>query len=93
MKVLKHGTGQNGWSKKLECTGKGNGGGGCDALLLIEQTDLYKTYRSFMDGEEEIYVNFTCCECSVETIVENVPLHIKDQIPSKKDFMKKAKKQ
>lgn len=45
MKVLEKGTGQEGWSTKARCTGAGNGMGGCGALLLIEQKDLYHTHH------------------------------------------------
>lgn len=46
MKIIKEGRKQTGWSKELTCTGKGNGGGGCGAVLLVEQTDLYNTFST-----------------------------------------------
>ena len=70
MKVLKKGPGIV-WSKKLTCTAKGNGGWGCGSELLVEHTDLYHTYRSFMDGSDETYVTFACPECGKATDVEN----------------------
>lgn len=66
MKVVKPGRPQRGWAKEFSCTGKGNGGGGCGATLLVEQSDLYKTYSHALH-ETETYVTFTCACCGVET--------------------------
>jgi hypothetical protein len=66
MKVIKPGREQEGWSIETICSGRGNGGGGCGATLLVEQPDLYETYR-FNLGERDTYCTFTCCECFVET--------------------------
>jgi hypothetical protein len=41
MKILKKGRPQKGWATEAKCTWEGNGGGGCGALLLIEEEDLY----------------------------------------------------
>ena len=38
MKVLEEG---KKWSIQERCTGIGNGGGGCNALLEIEKEDIY----------------------------------------------------
>ena len=38
MKILEKGPG---WNLKLRCTGKGNGNGGCESLLLVEENDIY----------------------------------------------------
>lgn len=40
MKVLRPGRKQKGWSTEAECTGLGNGGGGCGAKLLVEEDDV-----------------------------------------------------
>lgn len=66
MKVLKKGRKQKGWSVEVDCTGSGNGGGGCGARLLVEQPDLFRTTRSIRD-ETEHFVTFKCCECGVLT--------------------------
>lgn len=66
MKVLKPGREQKGWSIETTCTGDGNGGGGCGAELLVEQDDLYKTYR-FCRDETDTFITFRCSECQVET--------------------------
>lgn len=75
MKVIKKGSGQNGWSKEFECTGHGNGDGGCGAILLVEQNDLYKTYKHDHGGGHEVFTTFRCSECSVETDI-TVPSNI-----------------
>lgn len=71
MKVLEKGSGQKGWARKYKCTGKGNGGNGCGAKLLIEQDDLFETNSSHYDGSHESYVTFCCCECGSQTDIPN----------------------
>lgn len=73
MKVLKKGSGQKGYAKKCVCTGKGNGGGGCGAVLLVEEGDFYQTSRSYYDGSTDYFTTFRCPQCGVETDVEGVP--------------------
>lgn len=70
MKVLKHGSYESQatvWSKKVACTGKGNGDDGCGAELEIVLSDVYKTYRHFMDGSTDHYHTFCCPDCGAET--------------------------
>lgn len=62
MKVIKKG---ESWSKKYRCTGRGYGGGGCGAILLLTRHDLYETCP---EAHEE-WINFCCPECGVETKV------------------------
>lgn len=69
MKVIKKGRPQKGWAKELACTGFGNGGGGCGAILLVEEGDLYPTGSSSCDGTSETYTTFQCIACGVETDV------------------------
>lgn len=76
MKVIKKGRDQKGWSKEFVCTGTGNGGGGCGAKLLVEEGDLYHTYRSDHGGGRDTFTTFRCCECRVETDV-TVPSSVK----------------
>jgi len=85
MKVLKPGSGQRGWSIKATCTGKGNGGGGCGAELLVEEPDLYQTSSSHYDGSTDYFVTFTCPECGVETDLEDVPGNIASKLKGKKN--------
>jgi len=63
MKLIKEGRKQKGWAKEYVCSGSGNKGGGCGATLLVEEGDLFQTYRSNMGW----YVTFECSQCSVQT--------------------------
>ena len=58
MEVIEKGSGQKGWAKELKCTaswsGDENGVSGCDAKLLVEQSDIK-------------YVGRCCCKCSGES--------------------------
>jgi hypothetical protein len=67
MKVLKPGREQRGWSKECVCTGDGNGGGGCGATLLVEQSDVYRTHRYDYGGGHDTFNTFTCGACGVAT--------------------------
>ena len=78
MKVLKKGRPQRGWSKELECTGAGNGGGGCGARLLVEIGDVFETERSCMGRDIDYFVTFRCSECGVLTDIDNVPSHVRE---------------
>ena len=81
MKVIQKGTGQKGWSTKAMCTGRGNGGGGCNARLLVEEADIFRTESHAM-GETEVYYTFECSECHVRTdLKDNVPDHVKSKAP------------
>jgi len=82
MKVIKKGRDQKGWAKELECTGKGNGNGGCGAILLVEAGDVYKTARHSYDGSSETYATFDCCSCGVMTDIPDgdFPSRLKKQL-------------
>jgi hypothetical protein len=69
MEVVKKGRPQKGWTSKFTCTGHGNGGGGCGAVLLVSEGDLYQTSSSCRD-ETDYFTTFCCCECGVETDVK-----------------------
>jgi non-canonical (house-cleaning) NTP pyrophosphatase len=71
MKILKPGREQNGYAVELKCTGKGNGGGGCGAELLVEKDDLFRTERSCMGKEIDYYTTFQCPSCKVLTDIQN----------------------
>lgn len=77
MKVLKKGRPQKGWSQEFTCTGKGNGGGGCGATLLVSEGDLYTTSSHHYDGSSDYYTTFSCGACGVETDVDNVPSSVR----------------
>lgn len=70
MKVLEKGQ-KPVWSKEVMCTGYGNGGGGCGAKLLVDNTDLYHTYNSDMYGDVyATHITFRCPECDVQTDIK-----------------------
>ncbi len=79
MMVLKKGRKQDGKSFELKCTGKGNGNGGCGAILLVSENDMYQT-ESHALHETDYYVTFRCPECRVET---DVPDHIANKVSPK----------
>jgi hypothetical protein len=86
MKVLAKGRPQKGWSKECNCLGSGNGGGGCNALLLVEQGDLFITQSHCMN-ETETYVTFKCSECGVLTDLKDVPYSIQSNLPTQAEWM------
>jgi len=75
MRVILKGRPQTGWAKELTCTGSGNGGGGCGALLLVEAADLFQTERWIMGRDYETYATFACPECTVLTDVDDPTAH------------------
>jgi hypothetical protein len=75
MRVVVKGREQKGWAKKFSCTGSGNGDGGCAAILLVEEGDLYQTTSNCRD-ETTYYTTFKCCECGTQTDVKGVPGHV-----------------
>lgn len=70
MKILAQGRPQRGWAAEFVCTGKGNGGGGCGARLLVEHPDLYYTHHYDYGGGHDMYVTFRCTACGVETDID-----------------------
>ncbi len=75
MKVLKPGREQKGWSTEATCTGEGNQGGGCGAVLLVEEADVYKTQSGGGYGGDspEDFATFKCPSCGVQTDLKNFP--------------------
>ena len=71
MKVIKKGRRQQGWAKEYVCTGKGNGGGGCGATLLVEEDDLFRTGHHCYDGSSDYFITFRCPECGVLTDISD----------------------
>jgi hypothetical protein len=70
MKVIKKGRKQQGWSHEFTCIGRGNGGGGCGAVLLVSEGDIYQTSSSHYDGSTDYYYTFRCPCCTVETDID-----------------------
>ena len=71
MRVIRKGRTQNGAAHERTCTGKGNGGGGCSAVLLVEQRALYADYTSDYLGDRDYYTKFRCSQCGVATTIAN----------------------
>ena len=85
MRVLQKGSGQKGWATEATCTGYGNGGGGCRAILLVEERDLYVTCRSDYTGmDKEFFATFKCPECGIETDLQNPPSGLICRLQTKK---------
>lgn len=78
MKVLKKGREQRGWSREVSCTGRGNGGGGCGARLLVEQNDVFLTHHHDYGGGHDVFNTFQCPECGVLTDIGHVPFTPRD---------------
>ncbi len=76
MKVLKPGREQKGWSIEATCTGAGNENGGCGALLLVEEADVFKTFTGGNYGGDtpESCATFKCSACGVLTDLSNFPM-------------------
>jgi len=70
MKVLEKGREQRGWAAEYHCTGKGNGDGGCNAKLLVEEGDLFLT-ESHARDETSRYLTFCCPDCKVLTDIDD----------------------
>lgn len=88
MEVIKPGRAQRGWAQEFECTGKGNGNGGCGATLLVEEVDLFYT-MSQHQGEKDFYVTFKCCACGVLTDID-APSHLNERtLPSKEEWLRR----
>jgi hypothetical protein len=67
MKVITPGREQAGWSVERNCTGAGNKDGGCGALLLVEQADVFQTHRFDYGGGHDVFNTFRCGACGVLT--------------------------
>lgn len=91
MKTVKKGRSQKGWAKEFTCTGAGNDGGGCGAILLVEEGDLYQTAHHCFDGSADTYTTFQCGECGVETDIKEPPSLI--YLPTKQAWQKKKEQE
>jgi hypothetical protein len=88
MKVIKSGTGQKGWAREIACKGYRGNGGGCGALLLVEQADLFKVH---LDGDyTEVgppSIAFKCPECGQCTDIDSKFYSgYVQQLPDKRDW-------
>ncbi len=82
MKVLSKGSG---WKLQQTCTGGGNGGGGCQSELEVEDGDVFVTARHCYDGSSDYYYTFRCPVCSTNTDItpELVPYRIRTEAMKK----------
>ena len=82
MKVLEKGRKQNGWAKELKCSGFRNGYNGCDALLLVEESDVKYTgsKHSYGDTYPDHFYGFVCPECGTVTDYDDFPNRITKNI-------------
>lgn len=94
MQIVEPGRQQKGWAIETKCTGCGNGGGGCGALLRIEQGDLYRTSSAHYDGSDH-YVTFTCGACGVESDLTwaTVPSAVRETLPSKSAWLERRRQE
>ena len=69
-KILKPGSGRP-IVGVYQCTGKGNGGCGCNADLEVYEDDLYQTSRTHYSGDSDYFVTFACPDCGAETDIYN----------------------
>ena len=76
MKILEKGPG---WNIEQKCTGVGNGGGGCESLLLVEESDIYVTSHTDMAGDTDYYYTICCPVCGKETDIseKDIPYSIR----------------
>lgn len=86
MKVLKPGRKQKGWPTEAICTGEGNQGGGCGAVLLVEEPDVFKTWTGGNYGGDspEPCATFKCPNCGVLTDLRNFPSSKLREMPDQK---------
>ena len=82
MEILEKGSG---WKRKVSCTGKGNGGGGCKSKLLVSENDLFKTKRYYIDGSNDQYITFQCPVCKKYTDLDStkVPYQVRSHLKVK----------
>lgn len=71
---------KNNWSIEERCTGKGNGDGGCNSLLLIEKEDLYFCGEIYSACGTQYGFAFKCPVCNLWTDVDNIPYNIKKEL-------------
>ncbi|ARK07537.1 hypothetical protein LAV_00162 [Sphingobium phage Lacusarx] len=69
MKIITPGRDQQGYSVEHKCSGHGNGGGGCGAVLLVELADMryFPGVPGSSWGSRDPAVMFRCCQCNVLT--------------------------
>jgi len=81
MKLIKKGRDQKGWATEIFCTGDSESGGGCGALLLVEQDDIftYRTGGSYCEEGNDVDYAFICSECGLQTVIDSTRKGFKRQ--------------
>jgi rRNA maturation protein Nop10 len=91
MIVLKKGK-ADGWEIKQKCSGRGNGGAGCKARLLINENDVFRTYIRDEDtpGFPYDFYTFECPICGTKTDIplKKVPYRIKIKAKKNRSYEK-----
>jgi len=83
MKVIIHGPKPAAWQLDVVCTGVGYGGGGCRALLRVEEAKDVHFHRvsvyndnDDLNRREQWFVR--CPDCAVQTRIAKPPKHIQE---------------
>ncbi len=70
------------WSEEVTCTANNyfnNSGPGCGSKILLEEGDIYYSYRehNFRSGRKDGYFKyFRCPSCNVINIIKNIPNYV-----------------
>ena len=85
MKVLEFGKFTDQWNIKHRCTGSGNGGNGCEALLEVEKSDLRhypsRDTGSWGDCDEAVLFKCPICDTLTDLAKKDWPKLVRDLIP------------
>lgn len=81
IQIIKAGRQQTGWAGECVCTGKGYGGGGCGATLLVDESDLKHTSTGY-GGDIKHFIWFKCPACGLVTDIE-VPHSVMKRVEDK----------
>jgi hypothetical protein len=92
MKVLRNEEGPDRWKKKVYCTGKGYGGGGCGALLEIHEEDVIEEINRDYDGFTSYDYLFICPLCEKSTSLDGRDIHFNATGNSKKRVLERYRK-
>lgn len=87
MQIIQEGAGQ-----QHTCTGKGNGGNGCGAILGVTKEDIFYTSRMVSRESPDYFLTIRCVRCSVETDIAERTYKPEDY-PSKAEWLARQEKQ